>query len=100
MTSKKKKAFMEMSIDEKIFDRIGTFQVPYTQSKEEAFLQLKNKIAEGSYETPPQTKFRIRPVYWMSSAAAILFVLMCIWYGFFYKPVIQPFLGLLSAQSF
>jgi transmembrane sensor len=89
MTQKKKKEFMEMTSNEKITDRVGNFQVPYIQTKEEAFLQLKEKIAAGKFEISVEEKSGIRPIYWFTSAAAVIFVFLGIWYGFIYKPVIK-----------
>jgi transmembrane sensor len=89
MTIRKKKEFTEMNTNEKIFEQSGRFRVPYVQTKEEAFLQLKAKIAAGNHQIQEDRRFHLRPVHWIGSAAAVILLLLGIWLGFLYRPLTQ-----------
>lgn len=74
----KGKAFDFSDIEQKILFRTSQFEIPNTISKADAYDKLKSKMSINSQHDLVASKAK-RSIYWISSAAALLLILVGIW---------------------
>jgi transmembrane sensor len=86
--------FNNLTIEQKILKHTARFKVPSGLSGEEALSMLKEKIVqkEGSINLPQ--KGNIKLVYWLSSIAAAMLMLIGIWQVWFNNPDTKVIAGM------
>ncbi len=82
-----KEDFDNSDTQHKILQYSSGYKVPFSLSKEDALSQLKAKIADHQTVAGPKNRSKIKQIYWFSSVAAMLLLLIGSWMLWHRNPV-------------